>query len=84
MVPERELRKGGRPKLLTEADRRYCVRLVTKRRIDNAVKVKKKQLERVRRVLRSKGLGAIEKPKKPALSKKNVKKRFQWYKKYRD
>ena len=85
--PDREKDKGGRPSLLTEADKRYCVRQVTVGRLDNAIKVRK-QLEKdhgihvspntIRRVLRGSGLGAIEKPKKPLLTQKNVRKRLNW------
>ncbi|KAG1117221.1 hypothetical protein G6F42_013494 [Rhizopus arrhizus] len=39
--PDRERSKGGRPKILSPADQRYCVRLVTKQGMDNAVKVRK-------------------------------------------
>ncbi|KAL7311292.1 hypothetical protein PS15m_009073 [Mucor circinelloides] len=35
--------KGGRPCVLTEADKRYCVRKVTKVRVSNAAKMKRKQ-----------------------------------------
>ncbi len=36
---DRNAGKGGRPKKLSEADKKYCIRQVTKGRIDNAVKV---------------------------------------------
>lgn len=39
--PDRERSKGGRPKVLSPADQRYCVRLATKQGMDNAVKVRK-------------------------------------------
>ncbi|KAG1136003.1 hypothetical protein G6F38_012370 [Rhizopus arrhizus] len=79
--------KGGRPKLLSAADERYCVRQVTKNRISSATKVAKeleKDTERkvsvdtVCRALRKAGLGAIRKPKKPLLSAKNIRKRLSW------
>ncbi|KAG1369061.1 hypothetical protein G6F61_012655 [Rhizopus arrhizus] len=75
----------GRPKVLSAADERYCVRQVTKNRVPSAVKVaeclendigKKVGVETVRRALRRAGLGAIEKPKKPLLSAKNIRNRL--------
>ncbi|KAG1323027.1 hypothetical protein G6F63_013155 [Rhizopus arrhizus] len=77
----------GRPKVLSAADERYCVRQVTKNRVPSAVKVaeclendteKKVGVETVRRALRKAGLGAIEKPKKPLLSAKNIRNRLSW------
>ena len=85
--------KGGRPRVLSEADERYCVRKATKQRVSNAVKITKMleddfqiqvNSETVRRALRVAGLGSMEKPKKTLLSKANVKKRLAWCKKYRD
>ncbi|KAK4513143.1 glycogen synthase kinase 3 [Mucor velutinosus] len=85
--------KGGRPRVLSEADKRYCVRKVTKERVSSAVKVTKMleknflmkfHLETVRRALRTAGLGAIEKEKKPLLSDANVKKRLAWCKQHKD
>ncbi|KAG1598006.1 hypothetical protein G6F46_014225 [Rhizopus delemar] len=78
---------GGRPKVLSAADERYCVRQVTRNRVQSAVKVteclendigKKAGVETVRRALRKAGLGAIEKPKKPLLSAKNIRNRLSW------
>ncbi len=72
VAPERVLSKGGRPQRLAEANKRYCVHLVTRGRVDNAVKVAKKleedlgikvSTDTVRRALRSKGVGAFEKQK---------------------
>ncbi|KAG0923111.1 hypothetical protein G6F35_015738 [Rhizopus arrhizus] len=77
----------GRPKVLSAADERYCLRQFTKNRVPSAVKVaeclendigKKVGVETVRRALRKAGLGAIEKPKKPLLSAKNIRKRLSW------
>lgn len=90
---DRKLDKGGRPALLSEADKRYCVRQVTKGRVDNAVKVRKLlkadhgiivSADTIRRVLKEKGLGAIEKKPKPSLSVTNAKKRLAWCKAYRN
>jgi transposase len=91
--PVVECSKGGRPPLLPEADKRYCVRKVTKGRISNAVKVTKMLEEdiqikvspkTVRRALRAAGLGSIEKEKKPLLRDANVKKRLAWCKQHKD
>ncbi|KAG1397924.1 hypothetical protein G6F59_013566 [Rhizopus arrhizus] len=77
----------GRRKVLSAADERYCVRQVTKNRVPSAVKVaeclendigKKVGVETVRRALRRAGLGAIEKPKKPLLSAKNIRNGLPW------
>ncbi|KAG0752642.1 hypothetical protein G6F57_018249 [Rhizopus arrhizus] len=77
----------GRSKVLSAADERYCIRQVTKNRVPSAVKVteslendigKKLGVETVRRALRKAGLGAIEKPKKPLLSVKNIRNRLSW------
>ena len=85
--------KGGRPRVLSEADRRYCVRKATKERISSTVKITKLleedfkikvNPETVRRALRVAGLGAIEKPTKPLLSQANVKKRLAWCKQHKD
>ncbi|KAG1022758.1 hypothetical protein G6F25_013142 [Rhizopus arrhizus] len=85
--------KGGRPKLLSAADERYCVRQVTKNRISSATKVTKElekdtgrkvSVDTVCRTLRKAGLGAIEKPKKPLLSAKNIRKRLSWCMAHKD
>jgi uncharacterized protein (DUF2267 family) len=87
------MNKGGRPQALSHADERYCSRQITTGKLDNAVKVKKalkKDLgilvspDTIRRALRRAGLGAIEKPKKPLLSKTNIRKRLEWCKAHRD
>ncbi|KAG1016704.1 hypothetical protein G6F26_012315 [Rhizopus arrhizus] len=83
----------GRPKVLSAADERYCVRQFTKNRVPSAVKVaeclendigKKVGVETVRRALRKAGLGAIEKPKKPLLSAKIIRNRLSWYITHKD
>jgi transposase len=85
--------KGGRPKILSSTDVRYCVQKVTRKRVSNAAKVSKDlktdfgincSPETVRRALRLEGLGAIEKPKKTLLSAKNIKARLEWCRKYQD
>ncbi|KAK4511764.1 uncharacterized protein ATC70_007309 [Mucor velutinosus] len=85
--------KGGGPTVLSEADKRYCVQKVTKERVSSVVKVTKilekdfqmkVHPETVRRALRTAGLGAFEKEKKPLLSDANVKKRLAWCKQHKD
>ena len=85
--------KAGRPKVLSAADERYCVRQVTKNRMSSATKVAKElekdtgrkvSAETVCRTLRKAGLGAIEKPKKPLLSAKNIRKRLSWCMAHKD
>ena len=79
--------KGGRHKLLSKADERFCVRQATKNAAKNASNILKLLEsnvgvntipETVRRVLRRGCLGAIIKPKKPVLSPANIKKRLEW------
>ncbi|EIE86061.1 hypothetical protein RO3G_10772 [Rhizopus delemar RA 99-880] len=85
--------KCGRRKILSAADERYCVRQVTKNRMPSATKVAKElekdtgrkvSSETVCRTLRKAGLGAIEKPKKPLLSAKNIRKRLSWCMSHKD
>ncbi|KAG0928189.1 hypothetical protein G6F29_013758 [Rhizopus arrhizus] len=45
---------------------------------------KKVGVETVRRALPKAGLGAIEKPKKPLLSAKNIRNRLSWYITHKD
>ncbi|KAK4517142.1 uncharacterized protein ATC70_000472 [Mucor velutinosus] len=91
--PGLETSKGGRTRVLSEADKRYCVRKVTKERVLSVVKVTKilkkdfqmkVHPETVRRALRTAGLGAFEKEKKPLLSDANDKKRLAWCKQHKD
>ncbi|KAK4517277.1 uncharacterized protein ATC70_000609 [Mucor velutinosus] len=92
--PGLETSKCGRPRVLSEAGKRYCVQKVTKERVSSAARVTK-MLEKdfqmkiypetVRRALRTAGLGAIKKEKKPFLpSDANVKKRLAWCKQHKD
>ncbi|GAN07574.1 conserved hypothetical protein [Mucor ambiguus] len=71
--PGVESSKSGRPRALSEADKRYCVCKVAKERFSNAVKITKLlekaflikvHTETVRGGLRTAGLGVIEKPEK--------------------
>ncbi len=83
----RDKNKGGRRSILSAADKRHCVHLVTKGRLENAVQVQKQlkmdysidvSVETIRRALKEAGLGSFEKEKKPALSDTNAKKRLEW------
>jgi transposase len=89
----RNRQKEGRPAVLTEADKRYCVRQVTKGGVNNADKVKRAletdlgiqvRASTVRRALRGAGLGAMAKPRKPLISAKNARKRLAWCKAHAD
>jgi transposase len=85
--------KGGRPSILSDRNKTYCVQKVTRDRVSNAVKVTKAlennigilcNPETVRRALREKGLGAIEKQPKPLLRVENVKLRLEWCRAHKD
>ncbi|KAG1135793.1 hypothetical protein G6F38_012528 [Rhizopus arrhizus] len=85
--------KGGRPKLLSAADERYCVRQVTKNRISSATKVAKElekdtgrkvSAENVCGTLHKVDLGTIGKPKKSLLSAKNICKGLSWCMAHKD
>lgn len=85
--------KNGRPKILSETGESYCVQQVTRKRVKDAVKVAKSlqddvgvkcHPETVRRVLRRKGLGAIEKPEKTLLTKDHIKARIEWCQEHKD
>ncbi|KAI8095411.1 hypothetical protein BDF21DRAFT_405822, partial [Thamnidium elegans] len=45
LKPEHKNSKGGRPASLSAEGKRYCVHLVTKEKVDNAVKMKKNNLK---------------------------------------
>ncbi|EIE90540.1 hypothetical protein RO3G_15251 [Rhizopus delemar RA 99-880] len=68
-------------------NKHYFVRQLTKNCVPSAVKVtkclendigKNVGVERVHKVLRKSVLGAIEKPKKPLLSTKNIRNKLSW------
>ncbi|KAG1040247.1 hypothetical protein G6F43_012325 [Rhizopus delemar] len=78
---------GGRSKVLSAADEHYYVRQLTKNCVPSAVKVtkclendigKKVGVETVHKDLRKAVLGAIEKPKKPLFSAKNIRNWLSW------
>lgn len=79
--------KAGRPKKLSEQDRRACVHLVTRGGAETAVEVAKqlgknvgKEVSRmtVVRALKESGMRCVEKQRKPRLSPKNVKARLEF------
>lgn len=91
--PEVLQSKGGRPQILSNRDKNYCVQKVTRKREKSAVKVTRDlkidhgiecSPETVRRALRSRGLQAKEKPKKTLLRNQNVKARLAWCNEHKD
>lgn len=79
--------KAGRPKKLSEQDRRACVHLITRGSAETAVEVAKQLEEKVgekisrrtvARALRQSGMRCVEKQRKPRLSPKNVKARLEF------
>ncbi|KAG2190301.1 hypothetical protein INT46_011807, partial [Mucor plumbeus] len=74
---DRELSKGGRPRLIQDADERYMVRKITKDRVKSAKEVSKTLIgdagvrtsaQTVRRILHRAGLKAVVKPKRNFIS----------------
>lgn len=93
LIPDRKVAKGGRPKLLTDRNKAYCVRQITLHGKENAREVQKSLKEdlnievsdsTVRRALQDMGMGSFVKPKKPHLSQKNIKRRLAWAKAHVD
>src|SRR5271163_4526641 len=91
LSPSRAKIKGGRPALLTVRQKTFCIHKITRGHKKNAIQVKysleeelgvKASPSTVRRALKEAGLGAIEKPKKPLLSKANRRKRLAFAKRY--
>lgn len=88
-----ELSKGGRPKVLTEWEKRYASRLVTVGGLQTATEVAK-VLRRetgvemcdntLRNALREQGLSSFTKVEKPFLSQKNIKERLRFAETYKD
>ncbi|EIE85840.1 hypothetical protein RO3G_10550 [Rhizopus delemar RA 99-880] len=79
--------KTGRPKLLSNRDDQYLVRLVTVKGQENAVEARNMlendlqkvvSAQTVRRSLRRSGLTSFVKPQKPLLSEVNRRKRLDW------
>lgn len=92
-LPNRKKPKGGKPLKLKEADKRYCVRQITRGGQGNAISVQKQlsfdfglsvSPQTVRRALKAEGLGSMEKETKPNLNAKNIRERLAWAKKYED
>lgn len=80
---------NGRPSLLDERMKARIVRYIVRDKLETAVRVKMALFEdysldvsvqTVRRALREHGLVAIEKPKKPLLTKRHQRMRMQWAK----
>jgi len=78
---------GGRPSLLSSANIRYAIRLITSQKVDNAVQVSKIlqttvphsiSSKTIRRHLSWAGMKAVVKKKRPFLSKKHCKARLDW------
>lgn len=85
--------KKGRPTKLSDQDKRYCTRVITSKRAETASGVSKVikhdhgiDVSRytVSRALTSLGMKAAEKQTKPALSAKNIQKRFDFAKRHQN
>lgn len=92
-VPSTPGPKAGRPAKLSPTDKHRCVHAITVGRAGTATAVAKSLVadfnivaspNTVRRALREAGLGAAEKEDKPALSVKNIKKRYEFAKRHQD
>ncbi len=88
----KDLPKSGRPKLLTEHSERQAVRYIVSGECSTAVQVQKKlqvdhqikvSTQTVRRTFKSNGLKSAVKAKKPLLTDRHKKKRYEFAKKYR-
>ena len=84
--------KGGRPKKLTEQDKRYCLRLITSGRVETATAAARKlqqdfgvsvSANTVSNALKEAGMSSEEKVKKPMLSANNIKARLAFAKRYK-
>jgi transposase len=78
LLPLRKKSVGGRPQKLSPSDKRYCVRTVCRDPKATSKKVAKSlhaefginvTPQTVRRALREQGMGAVEKTKKPMLTR---------------
>jgi transposase len=88
-LPLRKKSVGGRPQKLSPSDKRYCVRTVCRDPKATSKKVAKSlhaefginvTPQTVRRALREQGMGAVEKTKKPMLTRKQIKNRLTFAK----
>ena len=91
--PEAPRNSGGRPKRLSDQDKRFAARQIPSGNAKTAVDVAKslkEQLDKdvtprtVRNALHDAGLAAIEKPTKPLISDKNVRARLDFAKAHAD
>jgi transposase len=87
--PDAKMNRGGRPAKLSLSDKRYCVRSICRDPKANATTVARSLREQfdivvtpqtVRRNLRAQGMAAVEKTKKPILTRAQVKNRLQFAK----
>jgi transposase len=78
---------GGRPKLLSAADERQAIRMLTTGKADNAVQVTQAlrdvtntvvSAETVRRALRTAGMKAVTKKKRPLLKPRHIRERMDF------
>lgn len=85
--------KSGRPKKLTLRDQKFCAKQIisgASKSVTDLTKTLKENhginVDRrtVAKALNNEGLRAGEKKKKPGLSKKNIKARFDWAKQHKD
>jgi transposase len=88
-----QLSKKGRPKKLTDQNKRHCVRSITSGRMGTATSVARKLQEdlgvsvsriTVSRALKEAGMSSAEKVEKPRLSVENVKARFSFAERHKD
>ncbi len=85
--------KGGAKKKLSLRDEKFCAKQITSRESKSVTELTKTLAEKhninvnrrtVARALNNQGLRAGEKKKKPGLSQKNIKARFEWAKERRN
>ena len=90
-LPGLKVSKGDRPPVLSDADKRLCVRKVMVEGVESAVAVAKQLKDElginvspstVRTALVDAGIGAVEKVSKPLLTAKHRKARLQFAKRY--
>ncbi len=81
--------KAGRPKKLSERDELFCVKQISTGKTSTVVQLRKELKHRfgievvtdtIAKMLKKKGLKSAEKKKKPLLSQKNIKARFEFAK----
>lgn len=86
-LPDLEASCGGRPQVLTDAQKRVCIKAATLGGIDAATQIAQHvrgechvtvSVDTVRRVLRAAGLKSKVKQKKPKLNQKHIKERLEF------